>query len=142
MARCWWACARVTSWRCTPSGIRWADTAKQECEALARAVVAEAVSGGVSGRRPGVTRIDAGTPQCDADYDYFARPRAVRDAVAKVQNTGRIGKPLLTLHGTATPSVALERWVEDGARPPRDQRVSRTQGGDVVNACGLVSAPD
>ena len=42
----------------------------------------------------------SGFPSCDADYDYASRPAAVRDAVAKVQNTGRIGKPLLTLHGT------------------------------------------
>lgn len=42
----------------------------------------------------------SGEPDCDADYDYFSRPRAVRHAVAKVELTGRIGKPLLTLHGT------------------------------------------
>jgi hypothetical protein len=42
----------------------------------------------------------SGMPSCDADYDYASRPAAVRDAVAKVANTGRIGKPLLTLHGT------------------------------------------
>ncbi len=42
----------------------------------------------------------SGAPACDADYDYASRPVAVRDAVAKVANTGRIGKPLLTLHGT------------------------------------------
>jgi fermentation-respiration switch protein FrsA (DUF1100 family) len=42
----------------------------------------------------------SGTPDCDADYDYASRPREVRDAVAKVELTGRIGKPLLTLHGT------------------------------------------
>jgi hypothetical protein len=42
----------------------------------------------------------SGAPSCDADYDYAARPAAVREAVAKVANTGKIGKPLLTLHGT------------------------------------------
>ncbi|HYU84483.1 MAG TPA: tannase/feruloyl esterase family alpha/beta hydrolase [Kribbellaceae bacterium] len=41
-----------------------------------------------------------GTPACDADYDYFSRPAAVHQAVRKVELTGRIGKPLLTLHGT------------------------------------------
>lgn len=41
-----------------------------------------------------------GTPACDADYDYTARPRAVRDAVAKVSLTGDIRKPMITLHGT------------------------------------------
>ena len=41
-----------------------------------------------------------GTPTaCDADYDYASRPQAVKDAVASVSLTGRIGKPMLTLHG-------------------------------------------
>jgi hypothetical protein len=41
-----------------------------------------------------------GIPGCDADYVYADRPRAVRDAVRSVQLTGRIGKPMITLHGT------------------------------------------
>ena len=36
----------------------------------------------------------------DADYDYFARPKEVRKAVARISLTGRIRKPMLTLHGT------------------------------------------
>ncbi len=40
-----------------------------------------------------------GTPNCDADYDYFSRPPEVRDAVAKVELTGRIRRPMLSLHG-------------------------------------------
>lgn len=40
------------------------------------------------------------TPGCDADYGYAARPPEVHDAVEKVALTGRIGKPLITLHGT------------------------------------------
>ena len=48
----------------------------------------------------GVPFCASGTPYCDADYDYAARPQAVKDAVAKVALTGRIGKPMLTLHGT------------------------------------------
>jgi hypothetical protein len=40
-----------------------------------------------------------GTPACDADYDYFSRPPEVRAAVAEVELTGRIRRPLLTLHG-------------------------------------------
>ena len=42
----------------------------------------------------------SGTPACDADYDYASRPQAVKDAVAKVSLTGKIGRPMLTLHGT------------------------------------------
>jgi hypothetical protein len=33
--------------------------------------------------------------------------------------------------------VALERWVEDGAAPPRDHTIARPRSGDVVNACAL-----
>jgi 3HB-oligomer hydrolase (3HBOH) len=42
----------------------------------------------------------SGTPACDTDYDYASRPDAVHEAVARVSLTGRIGKPLITLHGT------------------------------------------
>ncbi|GAA3791404.1 tannase/feruloyl esterase family alpha/beta hydrolase [Streptomyces chiangmaiensis] len=35
----------------------------------------------------------------DASYDYGARPRAVHDAVERISLTGRIGKPMITLHG-------------------------------------------
>ncbi|QOV39991.1 tannase/feruloyl esterase family alpha/beta hydrolase [Streptomyces ferrugineus] len=35
----------------------------------------------------------------DATYDYASRPASVRHAVARVALTGRIGKPLITLHG-------------------------------------------
>ncbi|MEU7055998.1 tannase/feruloyl esterase family alpha/beta hydrolase [Streptomyces sp. NPDC046197] len=35
----------------------------------------------------------------DAAYDYASRPASVRRAVARVGLTGRIGRPLITLHG-------------------------------------------
>lgn len=42
-----------------------------------------------------------GTAQaCDAQYDYATRPASVREALDSVKVTGRIGKPMLTLHGT------------------------------------------
>jgi hypothetical protein len=50
--------------------------------------------------KAGIPFCQPGTPSCDADYDYAARPQAVRDALSKAELTGRIGKPLLTLHGT------------------------------------------
>jgi predicted esterase len=50
--------------------------------------------------KAGIPFCQPGTPSCDADYDYAKRPPAVRSALAKAQLTGRIGKPLLTLHGT------------------------------------------
>lgn len=48
----------------------------------------------------GIAFCQSGTPYCDADYDYASRPAAVRDAVAKIALTGRLGKPMITLHGT------------------------------------------
>ena len=41
-----------------------------------------------------------GGPGCDTDYDYASRPAAVHQAVGRVSLTGRIGRPMLTLHGT------------------------------------------
>ncbi|HEY6752246.1 MAG TPA: tannase/feruloyl esterase family alpha/beta hydrolase [Rubrobacteraceae bacterium] len=43
---------------------------------------------------------DPGYEEAEEEYDYFARPQEVREAVARVQNTGEIGKPMITLHGT------------------------------------------
>lgn len=48
----------------------------------------------------GIPFCTTGTPGCDADYDYAARPAAVHDAMRRVQLTGRIGRPLITLQGT------------------------------------------
>ncbi|MFD5098428.1 tannase/feruloyl esterase family alpha/beta hydrolase [Streptomyces albidochromogenes] len=54
----------------------------------------------------------------DAEYDYAARPGSVRRAVGRVALTGRIGRPLITLHGDldtllpiATDSDVYERMV-------------------------------
>jgi hypothetical protein len=48
----------------------------------------------------GIPFCTPGTPYCDADYVYTDRPAAVQDAVRKIALTGRIGKPMITLHGT------------------------------------------
>ena len=48
----------------------------------------------------GIPFCPSGGPTCDADYDYASRPATVKAAVRSVQLTGRIGKPLLTLHGS------------------------------------------
>jgi len=71
----------------------------------------------------GIPFCTSGTPSCDADYDYFSRPAEVRRAVARVQLTGRIGKPMLTLHGTkdsllprATDSDVYTRLIADQGR--------------------------
>lgn len=36
----------------------------------------------------------------EADYDYFDRPDSVHKAMRKIELTGKIRKPMLTLHGT------------------------------------------
>jgi hypothetical protein len=38
-------------------------------------------------------------PQDYKDYDYFRRPASVREAIAKIENTGDISKPLISVHG-------------------------------------------
>ena len=62
----------------------------------------------------GIPFCQPGTPSCDADYVYASRPRAVKEAVARVRVAGRIGKPMLTLHGTL-----------DSLLPLRDSNVYR-----------------
>ncbi|GAA3125875.1 tannase/feruloyl esterase family alpha/beta hydrolase [Planomonospora alba] len=68
-----------------------------------------------------------GTPACDADYDYAARrPYA---AVRKIALTGRIGKPLITLHGTLDTLLPISRSGDvyadmvGGRRPFRYYRI-------------------
>ncbi|GAA0914360.1 hypothetical protein GCM10009575_000340 [Streptomyces rhizosphaericus] len=56
-----------------------------------------------------------GTPGCDADYDYATRPPAVH----RVALTGRIGKPLITLHGTLDALLPIGRDSDVYARMVR-----------------------
>lgn len=74
------------------------------------------LNGGVPFCRPG-------TPNCDADYDYFSRPPEVKQAVGRTALTGRIGKPMLTLHGTLdallpirTDSDVYARMIQQAGR--------------------------
>ena len=48
----------------------------------------------------GVPFCEVGIPGCDADYDLSTRPGTVQRAFRHISLTGRIGKPMLTLHGT------------------------------------------
>ena len=43
---------------------------------------------------------DTPEERCDAEYRYKKRPERVKDAVGRVSLTGKIGKPMITLHGT------------------------------------------
>ncbi|MFJ6518232.1 tannase/feruloyl esterase family alpha/beta hydrolase [Streptomyces filamentosus] len=76
-----------------------------------------------------------GTPACDADYDYATRPEEVRRAVAKIALTGRIGKPLITLHGTLDTLLPIGQDSDVYARMVREagrgalHRYYRVEGG-------------
>ncbi|HEX2177288.1 MAG TPA: tannase/feruloyl esterase family alpha/beta hydrolase [Nocardioidaceae bacterium] len=48
----------------------------------------------------GIPFCQSGTPNCDADYDYAARPEAVHEAMRRVSLDGDLERPMLTLHGT------------------------------------------
>ena len=87
----------------------------------------------------GVPFCQSGTPSCDADYDYASRPKAVKDAVRSVQLTGRIGKPLITVHGSLdtllpirTDSNVYDRLV-DRAGQGAQHRYYRIQDGTHVD---------
>ncbi|GAB3976323.1 tannase/feruloyl esterase family alpha/beta hydrolase [Actinoallomurus acanthiterrae] len=89
----------------------------------------------------------SGTPGCDADYDYASRPRSVHRAVRRVALTGRIGRPLITLHGTLDTLLPIARDSDLYDRLIRAQgrgglhRYYRIEGGNHVD--GLYDAhPD
>ncbi|MFF4550121.1 tannase/feruloyl esterase family alpha/beta hydrolase [Streptomyces sp. NPDC001435] len=76
----------------------------------------------------------------DAAYDYTARPRAVHDAVARVSLTGRIGKPMITLHGTLDALLPIGVQSDVYAQMVADQgrsalhRYYRIEGGTHVDS--------
>ncbi|OZM70232.1 tannase/feruloyl esterase family alpha/beta hydrolase [Amycolatopsis antarctica] len=57
----------------------------------------------------GIPYCATGTPACDADYDYVSRPPEVHRAVERIGLTGRIGAPLITLHGTLDTLLPISR---------------------------------
>ncbi|MEU6059626.1 tannase/feruloyl esterase family alpha/beta hydrolase [Streptomyces sp. NPDC047097] len=62
-----------------------------------------------------------GRPGCDADYRYAGRPGEVRRAVGRIGLTGRIGKPLITLHGTLDVLLPIGKDSDVYARMVRQQ---------------------
>ena len=71
----------------------------------------------------------SGTPACDADYDYDARKPY--KAMKKIGLTGKIGKPLITIHGDAGHAAAdlpfttsTRTWSATGPRPFRYYRIT------------------
>jgi hypothetical protein len=83
----------------------------------------------------GIPFCRSGTPGCDADYDYRSRPKKVKDAVRRIQVTGRIGKPMITIHGTLdallpprTDSDVYTRLVRRAGRGDRHRYYSIVDG--------------
>lgn len=64
---------------------------------------------------------DPGYTGADEDYDYKNRPASVHRAVAKVALTGRIGKPLITIHGTLDGLLPISQDSDVYARLVRAQ---------------------
>ncbi|MGX7824088.1 tannase/feruloyl esterase family alpha/beta hydrolase [Actinokineospora sp. 24-640] len=94
----------------------------------------------------GIPFCTTGTPNCDADYDYATRPRSVHKAVSRIALTGKIGKPMITLHGTLdtllpiTDSDTYTTMIADRGRANL-HRYFRVEGGTHVD--GLYDAyPD
>lgn len=81
-----------------------------------------------------------GTPGCDADYDYARRPAGVHRAVERVELTGRIGKPLITVQGTLDVLLPVSRTADVYARLVRGAgrgdlfRSYRVEGGTHADA--------
>ena len=64
---------------------------------------------------------EPGTPACDADYDYRNRPAEVHEAVERIGLTGKIGKPLLTVHGTLDVLLPISEDSDVYAEMVREQ---------------------
>ncbi|MGI5484468.1 3-hydroxybutyrate oligomer hydrolase family protein [Streptomyces lavendofoliae] len=79
--------------------------------------------------------LDPGYTGADADYDWAARPEEVRAAVDRIALTGRIGKPLITVHGTLDVLLPIARDSDVYARMVREagrgglHRYYRVEGG-------------
>ena len=73
--------------------------------------------------KAGIPFCPSGTPNCDADYDLATRPPSVKQAIERISLTGRIGKPMLTLHGTldallpiSTDSDVYDQMIDNAGR--------------------------
>ena len=69
----------------------------------------------------GIPFCESGTPNCDADYRYHERPESVHRAVKRVGHSGRIGKPLITVHGTLDALLPIRVHSDAYARKVREQ---------------------
>ncbi|XRQ09060.1 tannase/feruloyl esterase family alpha/beta hydrolase [Actinomadura welshii] len=70
----------------------------------------------------GIPYCESGTPNCDTDYRYYERPRSVHRTVKKLGHTGRIGKPMITVHGTLDSLLPIRVHSDAYAKKIREQR--------------------
>jgi hypothetical protein len=110
---------------------------------LTQRIYREELDPGYDGaRQAGIPFCDSGTEGCDADYHYVERPAEVHRAVERIALTGRIGKPLITLHGTLDALLPISRDSDVYARMVAEfgraelHRYYRIDGGN--HADGLV----
>jgi hypothetical protein len=91
----------------------------------------------------GVPFCSPGTPSCDADYSYAARRSVAGPAISAVALTGKVKRPLLTVHGThdVLLPISQDSDVYAAMTPDRLHRYYRVEQGTHVD--GLVDAyPD
>jgi hypothetical protein len=87
-------------------------------------------------------------PGAEAEYDYTSRPQEVKDAVKKVSLTGKVCKPLITLHGTLDALILMTKssdvYAELIKREGRSDkhRYYRIEGGTHVDSLYDYLGPD
>jgi hypothetical protein len=91
--------------------------------------------------------LDPGYVGAEADYDYASRPREVHRAVERISLTGRITRPMITLHGTLDSLLPISQDSDvyaamiSAAHRDRLHRYYRVENGNHVDS--LVDAfPD
>ncbi|MEV0492048.1 tannase/feruloyl esterase family alpha/beta hydrolase [Streptomyces atratus] len=61
----------------------------------------------------------------DATYDYATRPESVHRAIDRISLTGKIGKPMITLHGSLDALLPIATDSDEYTRMIADQHRSR-----------------
>ncbi|MEU7140585.1 hypothetical protein ABZ942_14130 [Nocardia sp. NPDC046473] len=83
--------------------------------------------------------LDPGYAGAETEYDYADRPAAVHDAVRRISLTGRIERPLITIHGTLDALLPIGKESDVYAGLIRDQgraalhRYYRIEGGNHID---------
>jgi hypothetical protein len=114
----------------------WASHYRNQWDTLQR-ILREEIDPGYDGAtEAGTPFCPEGTgPGCDTDYNYADRPREVRDVVRKISLTGKIKRPLITIHGTLDVLVPISRSSDVYARMTAGQhRYYRIEGGNHIEA--------